>query len=152
MLNPVAMLATTAFRTPRSRGIEKKSQPDSLQPRYPDAMNVNPPVNASLVLTLGGRVRCRQCSARSKRTGVQCRSPALRGKAKCRMHGGRSTGPKTVEGRARIAAAHLLHGRETRKARCERSLAIARLTDLEDLIRCLGLIEGRYRWGWHHGR
>ena len=29
---------------------------------------------------------------------------------KCRMHGGASTGPKTPEGRARIAAARTIHG------------------------------------------
>ena len=29
---------------------------------------------------------------------------------KCRMHGGASTGPKTKEGRARIAAARTIHG------------------------------------------
>ena len=29
---------------------------------------------------------------------------------KCRMHGGASTGPKTAEGRARIAAARTIHG------------------------------------------
>ena len=29
---------------------------------------------------------------------------------KCRMHGGASTGPKTAEGRARIAAARTVHG------------------------------------------
>ena len=29
---------------------------------------------------------------------------------RCRMHGGASTGPKTAEGRARIAAARTVHG------------------------------------------
>jgi hypothetical protein len=29
---------------------------------------------------------------------------------RCRMHGGRSTGPKTPEGLARLAAAHTTHG------------------------------------------
>jgi hypothetical protein len=34
----------------------------------------------------------------------------LRGKARCRLHGGHSTGAKTPEGRARIAAANTKHG------------------------------------------
>jgi hypothetical protein len=29
---------------------------------------------------------------------------------RCRMHGGKSTGPKTEEGRKRISEAHLKHG------------------------------------------
>jgi hypothetical protein len=62
--------------------------------------------------TLGGRVACTQCNAQSKRTKLQCRAPAIKGKTKCRFHGGRSTGAKTAEGRARIAAAHTVHGRE----------------------------------------
>jgi hypothetical protein len=62
--------------------------------------------------TLGGRVACTQCNAQSKRTKLQCRALAIKGKTKCRFHGGESTGAKTAEGRARIAAAHTVHGRE----------------------------------------
>jgi hypothetical protein len=29
---------------------------------------------------------------------------------RCRMHGGRSTGPRTAEGLARLTAAHTVHG------------------------------------------
>jgi hypothetical protein len=32
--------------------------------------------------TLGGRVTCTQCNAQSKRTKLQCRAPAIKGKAK----------------------------------------------------------------------
>ena len=46
-------------------------------------------------LTMGGRIRCIQCKAQSKRTKLQCRAPAMKGKAVCRTHGGLSTGPKT---------------------------------------------------------
>jgi len=35
----------------------------------------------------------------------------MKGKQVCRFHGGRSTGPKTKEGRQRIREAHLIHGR-----------------------------------------
>ena len=75
--------------------------------------------------TLGGRVSCTQCNAQSKRTKLQCRAPAIKGKTKCRFHGGWSTGAKTAEGRARIAAAHTVHGRETRAKRAERSAKLA---------------------------
>ncbi len=51
-----------------------------------------------------------RCGART-RAGCPCRAPAIRGKRRCRMHGGRSTGPRTESGRARIAAARTIHGR-----------------------------------------
>jgi hypothetical protein len=50
-----------------------------------------------------------RCGART-RAGCPCRAPAIRGKLRCRMHGGRSTGPRTPEGRARVAAARTTHG------------------------------------------
>ena len=45
-----------------------------------------------------------RCQART-RAGTPCKAPCLIDKHRCRMHGGLSTGPKTTEGRARIAAA-----------------------------------------------
>ena len=93
--------------------------------------------------TLGGRIDCTQCNARSKRTKLRCRAPAIKGKTKCRFHGGRSTGAKTVEVRARIAAAHTVHGRETRAIRAERSAKLAELYELKMLGRSIGMFEGR---------
>jgi|HubBroStandDraft_1064217.scaffolds.fasta_scaffold1162202_2 hypothetical protein len=37
------------------------------------------------------------CGART-RFGSPCRAPPIHGKLCCRMHGGRSTGPRTEEG------------------------------------------------------
>ena len=93
-------------------------------------------------LTLGGRIRCLQCQAKSKRTKQQCRAPAAKGKTKCRFHGGASTGPKTPEGRQRCADAKTIHGRETRSARRARYEKIAELQMLEQMGRTLGLIVG----------
>ena len=60
------------------------------------------------------------CGAKT-RTGHACRKPALKRKRRCRLHGGASTGPKTAEGRARIAAAQFKHGRYVNwRARRER--------------------------------
>ena len=94
------------------------------------------------VVTLGGRIQCNQCQAKSKRSGVQCLGPAVKGKKVCRMHGGTSTGPKTQEGRQRCALAKTTHGQETSVARFERSLASARLAVLESVGRALGLLKG----------
>jgi hypothetical protein len=66
----------------------------------------------------------------------------MRGKAVCRTHGGRSTGPKTEAGRQRCAQAKTIHGRETREARSERSLASARLAVLEQAGHELGFMGG----------
>lgn len=96
----------------------------------------------SIFLTAGGRIRCRQCEATSKRTKQQCRAPATKNKSTCRFHGGKSTGPKSQEGRQRCAKARTIHGNETRKARAARALASRRLRDLEDIGRYIGLIRG----------
>ena len=99
------------------------------------------------LLTLGGRIQCNQCQARSKRTGLQCRGPAVSGKRTCRMHGGKSTGPKTPEGRQRIADALTAHGTETRAARISRSEKLAELEAFDALGRILGMIKGPQKRG-----
>ena len=66
----------------------------------------------------------------------------MRGKVVCRTHGGRSTGPKSEAGRLRSAKAKTIHGRETREARTERSLASARLAVLEQAGHELGFMGG----------
>lgn len=44
----------------------------------------------------------RRCGA-TCRDGQACRARVVPGRKRCRLHGGLSTGPKTAEGRARIA-------------------------------------------------
>jgi hypothetical protein len=44
------------------------------------------------------------CEAHARTTGKPCRAHALQN-GRCKLHGGLSTGPRTAEGRARIAAA-----------------------------------------------
>jgi hypothetical protein len=94
------------------------------------------------LLTLGGRIKCNQCQAKSKRSQQQCRGPAIRGSTRCRMHGGKGSGPKTKEGRQRCAEAKTIHGFETRQARTERGLGMRRLRELEDLGHLLGIMTG----------
>jgi len=57
-----------------------------------------------------------RCGART-RAGCPCRAPAIHGKLRCRMHGGRSTGPRTPEGLARLRAARTIHGHDGAEAR-----------------------------------
>lgn len=98
--------------------------------------------NHSNFVIAGGRILCNQCRALSKSTQLQCRAPAMKGKAVCRAHGGLSTGPRTPEGRKRCAEAKTIHGFETRAARAERALGMRRLRDLEELGHRLGIMTG----------
>jgi hypothetical protein len=95
------------------------------------------------LLTAGGKIQCLRCTAKSSRTGVQCGRPALKSSKtqKCQYHG-RGTGPKTAEGKARITAAHTVHGQETNAARAERSAGSARLSRIEDAAYLIGLMTG----------
>lgn len=97
----------------------------------------------SNLITAGGKIKCLRCTAHSSRTGEQCARPALKTSRtqKCQFHGGRGSGPKTEAGKARIAAAHITHGQETRAMRLERSSASARLSQLEDAMHVLGLTD-----------
>jgi hypothetical protein len=49
-----------------------------------------------------------RCGART-RAGAPCRSPAMPN-GRCRMHGGKSTGPRTLAGLHRLRAATTKHG------------------------------------------
>ena len=90
----------------------------------------------------GGHIACNQCQAMSKRSRQRCKAPAMKGKAVCRTHGGRSSGPKTEAGRQRCTEAKTTHGRETCKTRNERSLGSARLAVLEAVGFSIGLMSG----------
>lgn len=77
---------------------------------------------------------CR-CGAKSKRSGLPCQAPAMRGKQRCRFHGGKSTGPKTVEGKKRSKEAGLKHGFYTQAAIEERKQARTTLRDLRRTLK-----------------
>jgi hypothetical protein len=89
------------------------------------------------VLLAGGKIRCLRCSARSKRSGVQCGRPASKASKsqKCHMHGGRgNSAPKTEVGRLSVAVAHTKSGRYTKAAKLDSSRSSARLARLEDAM------------------
>jgi hypothetical protein len=89
-------------------------------------------------------VTCTQCNALSKPTRLRCQAPAIKGKTKCKNHGGRSTGSRTPEGKARQIAANTIHGRETRAIRKERSAKLAELYEIEKEMRSMGMVEGSW--------
>ena len=94
------------------------------------------------LLTLGGRVTCKRCQARSKRTRNQCCAPAMVDKNVCRFHGGKSTGPKSEVGLQRCAQSRWVHGNETTSMRMERSIASAELALLESMGFEFGIMSG----------
>ncbi len=53
----------------------------------------------------------RRCQARSKRTGKRCLKWACKDRLVCRVHGGLSTGPTTIEGRLRLVKSKVKHGK-----------------------------------------
>ena len=55
-----------------------------------------------------------RCLAKT-RQGTPCQNPVVADRNRCWMHGGRSTGPRTVEGTVRTIAAHTKHGRRSRE-------------------------------------
>jgi hypothetical protein len=77
-----------------------------------------------------------RCGARSKRTGKPCRGAAMPN-GRCKVHGGKSTGPRTPEGLERSRRANWKHGHFSREAKAERSRVRAAILALRDL-RMLG--------------
>ena len=80
-----------------------------------------------------------RCLAKTRR-GTACQKPPLRGKTRCKLHGGKSTGPRTEQGKARIAQAHFKHGRRSKEFVEQRAKIWAELREIERRMRMDGLI------------
>src|SRR6266496_4207259 len=65
------------------------------------------------------------CGAKNRR-GEPCRKYPMKGKTRCRNHGGASTGAKTAKGKARAVEAVTTHGAHATLGVYERLLAAAR--------------------------
>ena len=77
-----------------------------------------------------------RCGAKT-RQGTPCQCPAIRNRRRCRLHGGRSTGPKTPEGIERIRQAQLKHGWHTKEAKAQRAEAQRLWRELQASIQVL---------------
>ena len=75
----------------------------------------------SEVLPLASRLlSVRRCGARCRRNNHKsCRQPAMKN-GRCRLHGGKSTGPRTEQGKKNSAKANYKHGCYTKLAMIER--------------------------------
>ncbi len=70
-------------------------------------------VEAGKATRLGVNWPGQRCLAKTRR-GTPCQNPVVADRNRYRMHGGKSTGPRTPEGKARSIAAHTKHGRRSR--------------------------------------
>jgi len=86
--------------------------------------NDNPP---------GDFMKAPRCRAKTRK-GTSCQAPAMKN-GRCRLHGGKSTGPKTPEGIEKIRQAHLIHGEYTKEAIASRKEFNALLRKFEGTIR-----------------
>jgi hypothetical protein len=77
----------------------------------------------------------KQCTAKSKRTGLPCNNPAAYGCKTCRMHGARK--PESIK-RGKDHP-NFVHGNRTLQAESEQSAASRRLQQLEDAMHVLGM-------------
>ena len=96
------------------------------------------------LVTANGKISCLRCTALSKRTRLQCGRPAMKSSKaqKCNFHGGKSTGPRTAEGRQRISKAHLINGNETVQKRAERQRMALWFKQVEDVMHVLDMTTG----------
>jgi len=92
-----------------------------------------------------------RCGAKTRK-GTACLSPAIKRNGRCRLHGGASTGPKTIEGRARISLANLRHGKytkdklERKRQNAAKGQAIRKeLRQLERELIATGLLDKHWR-------
>ena len=84
--------------------------------------------------------------ARQCQSALACSvvGPAMKGSKtqKCNFHGGKSTGPRTLEGRQRISKANLVHGDETVQKRAERQRKALWFKQVEDVMHVLDMTTG----------
>ena len=92
-----------------------------------------------------------RCEARTRR-GTLCQRPGTKRNGRCRLHGGRSGGPKTEAGLERLIASKTTHGHYTaaKRAEAKRSAQIGRevraeLRDIEQWALDHGHLSKKWR-------
>ena len=83
---------------------------------------------------LGPKWQGQRCGAKT-RQGLPCKRPANKRNGRCQLHGGASTGPRTKEGLAKIAAANTTTGQHTKAMIAERREAAKIAKGLRDRLR-----------------
>ena len=104
---------------------KKTNEPHA--PRRGWLKNDNPPGDFS---------QAPRCGAKTRK-GTPCQAPAM-ANGRCRLHGGKSTGPRTPEGLARSQKANLKHGYYSREEKERRNLVRLLLRQSRELMERLG--------------
>ena len=73
-----------------------------------------------------------RCGAKTRK-GTACKSPAM-SNGRCRMHGGKSTGPRTPEGLERSRKANWKHGHYSQESIEERRLLRQFIKDSKEFL------------------
>jgi hypothetical protein len=99
---------------------------------------MDPPMTATTrrVATMAAAPRCRA----KTRSGTSCEALAIKGRRRCRLHGGLSTGPRTPEGRERIRQAGTITGFYSASAIAARREAAANYGRLRTVLRDAGTL------------
>jgi hypothetical protein len=109
------------------------SKPTPHERRHGWLKNGNPP---------GDFTKAPRCGAKTRR-GTPCQCPSMRN-GRCKLHGGRSTGAKTAEGRERIRKVVTRHGYYSAPANAERAHYRALLQRCREMLAnlsCNGTVE-----------
>ncbi len=81
----------------------------------------------------------KQCTAKSKRTGLPCNNPAAYGCRTCRMHGAR----KAESIKRGEQHPNFVHGGRTLEAQADQSAVSRRLQQIEDAMHLLGMTSSK---------
>jgi len=106
--HPARPASTGSLSAPLEHGGLQRQRPDSGPgaDRVAGGRGVGPLRNGN---PRGDPNLAPRCGAKRRMTSCACRAPAMPN-GRCRLHGGKSTGPRTPEGKARTVAAHTTHG------------------------------------------
>jgi hypothetical protein len=75
-----------------------------------------------------------RCGAKSRSSGRKpCQQPAMPN-GRCRLHGGKSTGPRTATGLESSSRANWKHGYYSAQAKAHRAAARASMRELRELL------------------
>ena len=102
-MSPTVLLLPLPLRERAGVRGPAATSPDPPPPATPGPLrNGNPRGNPNLAPRCGAK----------NRAGNPCCAPAM-ANGRCRLHGGKCTGPRTEKGKADFKAAHTKHGRYT---------------------------------------
>ena len=90
------------------------------------------PMPQSKWINLCGSGGARCCGARTRSAG-ECRQPAM-ANGRCRLHGGKSTGPRTADGLRRLSEARTKHGAFGKTSRQVRAIVRSLKASSKQLI------------------